>query len=64
MFNKTLINLSAVSSTVFHRQPIKGRLDKHNDSCFPTEKLSRVIASVFRPDVNFDMDSEKELEVS
>ncbi len=32
--------------------------------CFLTEKLSKVIMSYFRPDLNFDTASEKELEVS
>lgn len=30
----------------------------------PTEKLSRITRSYFRPDLNFDTNSEKELEVS
>lgn len=32
--------------------------------CLSTEKLSRVIMSYLRPDLNLDTDSEKELEVS
>lgn len=35
-----------------------------NVLCCPTEKLSRVMTSYFRPDLNLDTESEKELEVS
>lgn len=36
----------------------------HVDLCLPTEKLFRVMTSNFRPDLNLDTESEKELEVS